>query len=538
MTMRFRTVCGLLAGLVFACASWAQEAVQADTEAWGVYATLAGQERQQAGATDTYLMRWHWVVPGVRLREEYRVPSSGTLAHYNEITLGTQPRTLHLKASYMGGKEWNGTLDASGTVHWVGKGLFKLRYSVGPGPDDALVYGAEGPNPVFFVRTDGGAAAATKTTATPKTTAANAPADAQATSVAAPGAGAASTAVQHAAQAAALEAQARELRAMEAAAATQRQAAEAAGQAKLAALQAEVQVKAALAAEEIEAQARAQAQLAGSADTAVAPIPAATTGAQPDADPAQPSATGVAAQPDAAQRADAPSRAATDGAPADAIPPAGVAKQSIAPAPAAAPAPSAGAQAVATNAPTPAPAPASTPAPPPASPTEGFTAGTYRLDGGSYVIEVQRDGDGLLVVEPNKRSPYAWKHGRDFHFYNPNTDTTYGIRIVDARTIEAFKPFASGSTPSRLVLISAAAGAAQENLGDPAFEAIAQKYATLAAEDGSNVQAWTACAAAALKYSMATREDADAHARQVIGMLRLMDAQSTPCEDALPSRLW
>ena len=161
------------------------------------------------------------------------------------------------------------------------------------------------------------------------------------------------------------------------------------------------------------------------------------------------------------------------------------------------------------------------------------------LDGGSYVIEVQRDGDGLLVVEPNKRSPYAWQGGRDFHFYNPNTDTTYGIRVVDARTIEAFKPFVDGNVPSRLTLLSAAASdTPQEDLGDPGYEAIAGKYAAMIESDPANVQSWTACAGAALKYSMATREEGDAYARQMIEMLRQLDAASTPCEDALPSRLW
>ena len=160
------------------------------------------------------------------------------------------------------------------------------------------------------------------------------------------------------------------------------------------------------------------------------------------------------------------------------------------------------------------------------------------LEGGSYVIEVQRDGDGLLVVEPNKRSPYAWHSGRDFHFYNPNTDTTYGIRVIDARTIAAFKPFVDGNVASTLVLIGGATGTQQEDLGDPSYEAVAEKYAAMIETDAANAQAWSACAASALKYSMATTAEADAYAQQMIGMLRLMDTAATPCEDALPSRLW
>lgn len=496
MTMRIRAAMLLLVGLACACAAWAQGALPAgnapaDPKVWGVYATLAGQERQQEGKTGTYLMRWRWLEPGAQLREEYVVPSTGKLAHYNTITPGATPGTLHLKASYMGGKEWNGTLDADGTVHWVGKGFFKLSYSVGPGPDGALLYGMEGQEPMRLVRMDAGAeapAVAANTTQAVMAQATPAPA------TVAPPAGATATAEQHAANAAALEAQARDLRALEASALAQRRAAEAAGQATLAALQAEVQVKAAAAAAEVEAQARVQAQLAGSATPAqgqVGAAPAAVVAAT-GGDVAMPSVAGSAEN----------------------------------------------------NAPVATPAPAATLATAPApvraaSPTDGFTPGTYILDGGSYVIEVQRDGDGLLVVEPNKRSPYSWSAGRDFHFYNPNTDTTYGIRVVDARTIEAFKPFVDGNVPSRLTLLSAAASdTPQEDLGDPGYEAIAEKYAAMIETDPANVQSWTACAAAAMKYGIATREEADAYARQMIDILRLMDAQSTPCEDALPSRLW
>ena len=85
------------------------------------------------------------------------------------------------------------------------------------------------------------------------------------------------------------------------------------------------------------------------------------------------------------------------------------------------------------------------------------TPGTYMLEGGSYTITVRADGDGLVVVEPNKDSPYARFDDDEFHFYNPNTQTKYGIRYLDARTIEAFKPEVDGNVGSRLVLIGGAA---------------------------------------------------------------------------------
>src|SRR5690606_5092820 len=82
-----------------------------------------------------------------------------------------------------------------------------------------------------------------------------------------------------------------------------------------------------------------------------------------------------------------------------------------------------------------------------------ITPGTYMLQGGSYTIEVQADGNGVVVVEPNKVSPYTRFDDDEFHFWNENTQTNYGLRYVDDRTIVAFKPDVPGNTGSTLVLI-------------------------------------------------------------------------------------
>ena len=451
MTMTFRAALALLVGLLCASMAWAQEAVpaatQADPAAWGVYAQLPGTEKQSEGG---YLMRWRWEEPGVALREEYVVPSTGKLAHYNTIRLGEQPGTLHLKASYLGKKEWNGTIGADGTVSWIGKGFFKLPYTVALEADGTLLYGSPGAASPIRFEPVGGSAMADVAVAAPV-------AGAGTTNVATAGAAAGGTAAPQ--SAAEMEALALEL------------------------------------------QERARALREAEAALAAAQAAANATAGQAAA------LSGQGVAPAAVQQASAQATA---------------------------PSPSQVASPVVAAAATPAPAAAVTPA----SRTDGFTPGTYMLEGGSYVIEVQRDGDGLLVVEPNKRSPYAWHSGRDFHFYNPNTDTTYGIRIIDARTIAAFKPFVDGNVASTLVLIGGAVGTPQEDLGDPSYEAVAEKYAAMIETDPANAQAWSACAASALKYSMATTAEADAYAQQMIGMLRLMDTASTPCEDALPSRLW
>lgn len=164
------------------------------------------------------------------------------------------------------------------------------------------------------------------------------------------------------------------------------------------------------------------------------------------------------------------------------------------------------------------------------------TPGTYMLEGGSYMIEIQSSADGIAVVEPNKVSPYARVDDDEFHFYNPNTATNYGIRYIDDRTIEAFKPDVPGNVGSRLVLVGGA-GAADvvENDDSAHWEALAQQYAALIESDPDNVQSWSACAGVAMKRSISTTADADAYAAQMASMLQLMmpAGAGSPCPEVM-----
>lgn len=168
------------------------------------------------------------------------------------------------------------------------------------------------------------------------------------------------------------------------------------------------------------------------------------------------------------------------------------------------------------------------------------TPGTYMLEGGSYTIEIRRDGDGLAVVEPNKDSPYARVDDDEFHFYNPNTETNYGIRYLDARTIEAFKPDVPGNIGSRLVLMGGAADAVAESDDSGRYEALAEQYAGRIESDPDNVQAWAACAGVAMKRSVSTVADADAYARQMAQMLQqiMPPGSASPCSDVMPDSVW
>lgn len=168
----------------------------------------------------------------------------------------------------------------------------------------------------------------------------------------------------------------------------------------------------------------------------------------------------------------------------------------------------------------------------------GSATGTYMVEGGSYMIELRQDGETLVVVEPNKESPYARQADGSYAFYNPNTDTTYGIRILDANTIEAFKPDFPDNPATRLVRMGGAVASGGEDAA-PAdadrYGALAEHYAGLIESDPANVQSWTACAAVAMKRSTSNPSESDAYAAQMAGMLQQMDAAASPCPEVIPN---
>lgn len=168
-----------------------------------------------------------------------------------------------------------------------------------------------------------------------------------------------------------------------------------------------------------------------------------------------------------------------------------------------------------------------------------ITPGTYMLEGGSYTITIEADGDGLLVREPNKDSPYTRYDEDEFHFWNDNTQTNYGLRYLDERTIEAFKPDVPGNVGSRLVLVGGNTGIVESD-DSGRWEQLAQDYSARIESDPANVQAWAACAGVAMKRSVSTVEDADAYARQMAQMLQQMmpEGSASPCAEVMPDSVW
>lgn len=162
------------------------------------------------------------------------------------------------------------------------------------------------------------------------------------------------------------------------------------------------------------------------------------------------------------------------------------------------------------------------------------TAGTYQLEGGSYIISVKMDGKALLLQEPNKTTSYSAQGDGSYHAFNPNTNATYGIRRIDERTIEAFKP-GTNNAPSRLILIASATPAGPAMVSDESekWEEMAQRYLERSQSDPANAQKWTACGAVAMKRSVSSKADADAYAAQIAAMLQQLYSTSSPCPDVL-----
>lgn len=168
------------------------------------------------------------------------------------------------------------------------------------------------------------------------------------------------------------------------------------------------------------------------------------------------------------------------------------------------------------------------------------TDGTYVLDGGSYSINVTFGAGTLTVTEPNKTSVYRQRGAsNEYLFTNPNNGVTYGLRVVDNQTLEAFKPV-PGNVPSTLKLRGSAPAAAIPDSTLANAEAVAEKYYELSESDPANAQTWTHCAAAALSRSMLTSSEAEQNAEQNAMLLKFMGASSSnsPCPDAISNHIW
>jgi hypothetical protein len=167
------------------------------------------------------------------------------------------------------------------------------------------------------------------------------------------------------------------------------------------------------------------------------------------------------------------------------------------------------------------------------------TNGTYVMDGGAYSINVEFVPEGLQVVEPNKTSLYTPTDPGVYEFTNPTNGIKYGLRVIDDKTLEAFKP---GGGPGTILKLSGATMLAspEESPGYAKYSAIADKYMALVQSDPDNVHVWSACGAAALAFVHMSEADALQAASQGAMLLKqiIVDGSTTPCPDAIPASVW
>ena len=100
----------------------------ADPAVWGVYAQLAG--RRSVPVPGAYSLAWRWVRAGEELVEQW-LDGTGRVVHASTLTPTGQSGGLLKKDSFLGGKEWDGTVEPDGSVTLVGRGLMKRPHRVG-----------------------------------------------------------------------------------------------------------------------------------------------------------------------------------------------------------------------------------------------------------------------------------------------------------------------------------------------------------------------------------------------------------------------
>lgn len=160
-------------------------------------------------------------------------------------------------------------------------------------------------------------------------------------------------------------------------------------------------------------------------------------------------------------------------------------------------------------------------------------AGTYVIDGGGYRIEVEEEGNNVVVVEPNKRSVYVLQSDGTFHYRDDTSGVVYGLRWLNQDSIEAFKP---GSTnPATLLRRQGSAGAPTgADVADAQkYATIAMKYVTKISTDPREIQINTTCAAVAHQRSITSRQEADVYAMQAKLAITpiLVNPTQNPCPD-------
>ena len=170
--------------------------------------------------------------------------------------------------------------------------------------------------------------------------------------------------------------------------------------------------------------------------------------------------------------------------------------------------------------------------------------GNYTTADGSYTINVKYDAksNSIIVTEPNKTSEYTAVRGNVYGFTNPTNGREYRLAIVDATTLEAFKP---ASPDDRTQLLHSGGGNGsgegdEVNEDFDKYQEIAEKYIGKMVSDPDNAQLWAFCGAAANARSTMNAKGFEAYAKKAVRQVApiLEDTSTSPCPDAMPVQLW
>ena len=162
--------------------------------------------------------------------------------------------------------------------------------------------------------------------------------------------------------------------------------------------------------------------------------------------------------------------------------------------------------------------------------------GTFVLQDGSYSITVEEEGANLVVVEPNKRSPYVPDGNGGYQFHNDNTGSDFYLKVIDDNTLEAGRVGTDSPWFLKRADTAAAVAAIEEN---DELTALAESYAERAQTEPGNAQAFSFCSAVAFKRAMGEGAESAQFARQTAEVLKtILVGTGNPCPDAILPDYW
>jgi cytochrome c-type biogenesis protein CcmH/NrfG len=174
-----------------------------------------------------------------------------------------------------------------------------------------------------------------------------------------------------------------------------------------------------------------------------------------------------------------------------------------------------------------------------AASAQAQTSGTYTT-GTGYSAEVTfSPGNMRMKEQTGKESEYRSIRQGEYTYTNPTNNIRYGMRVIDASTIEATKLDSQGNLLPGGTRLTLAGKAVTQPVSQSEFDkmsTIAQGYLQRAQTDPNNAQAWSFCGMAAMARAQGGN---DAQVLQAATALKsFATTSSTPCPDAITPAVW